>query len=211
MIKSVAIPTSLYWASDKYYFGIQLFLTKPCNLIFSGIRNKLLESEDHVCPSCDSMDVSPDGLIANQMLRRAVTSFQNETGYSKIAKITAARMQQAQQAQQARAEAQAAAAQAAKLAPVVPRGPSVLDYKPPPRAVEPASSAAPASYAPAQTSEFSTPKADRRPSIPEPPTPTMDEPIRNLGHQQSSPELPPPHSSYHSYDNTGDRVNTYII
>ena len=57
----------------------------------TGIRNKLLETEDHICPSCDSIDVSPDGLIINQMLRRAVTNFKNESGYTKQAEIQAAK------------------------------------------------------------------------------------------------------------------------
>ncbi|ESO87145.1 hypothetical protein LOTGIDRAFT_66922, partial [Lottia gigantea] len=36
------------------------------------IRNKLLETEDHECPSCHEQDVSPDRLIANRQMRRAI-------------------------------------------------------------------------------------------------------------------------------------------
>lgn len=150
--------------------------------MIAGIRDKLLESDDHVCPSCDSMDVSPDGLIANQMLRRAVTNFQNETGYVNI-----------KQAQAKAAEAAKAAAAATKVlnkiqsAPVVPRGPSVLDYKPPKTSTPPDSQQAPTnlqtqpkiSSAQEQITLTITPQ---KTSIPvsvkqEPPTPTQDEPV----------------------------------
>ena len=53
---------------------------------FSGIRNHLLESEDHECPHCHETDVSPDKLIANKHLRSAVRNFTNDTGYTKIPK-----------------------------------------------------------------------------------------------------------------------------
>lgn len=36
----------------------------------SGIRTALLDSEDHVCPTCGQSDVSPDTLIANKFLRQ---------------------------------------------------------------------------------------------------------------------------------------------
>ncbi|XP_072298720.1 uncharacterized protein [Eucyclogobius newberryi] len=42
------------------------------------IRSALLDSEDHVCPTCDQSDVSPDALIANKFLRQAVNNFTKE-------------------------------------------------------------------------------------------------------------------------------------
>ncbi|NXQ85776.1 RBBP6 ligase, partial [Nyctibius grandis] len=36
------------------------------------IRTALLESEEHTCPTCHQIDVSPDTLIANKFLRQVV-------------------------------------------------------------------------------------------------------------------------------------------
>ncbi|XP_056676824.1 E3 ubiquitin-protein ligase RBBP6-like [Monodelphis domestica] len=47
------------------------------------IRTALLESDGHTCPTCHQNDVSPDALIANKCLRRAIENFQNKTGYTK--------------------------------------------------------------------------------------------------------------------------------
>ncbi|XP_037834715.1 E3 ubiquitin-protein ligase RBBP6 isoform X3 [Kryptolebias marmoratus] len=47
------------------------------------IRTALLDSEDHVCPTCSQSDVSPDALIANKFLRQAVNNFKKERGGSK--------------------------------------------------------------------------------------------------------------------------------
>ncbi|XP_075620846.1 E3 ubiquitin-protein ligase RBBP6-like [Balearica regulorum gibbericeps] len=47
------------------------------------IRTALLESEEHTCPTCHQTDVSPDALIANKSLRKAVNNFRNGTGYTK--------------------------------------------------------------------------------------------------------------------------------
>ncbi|KAM4535438.1 uncharacterized protein V3H82_025203 [Fundulus diaphanus] len=47
------------------------------------IRTTLLESENHVCPTCGQSDVSPDTLIANKFLRQAVNNFKIEQGCSK--------------------------------------------------------------------------------------------------------------------------------
>ena len=52
-------------------------------LLVTGIRETLLDTEDHVCPSCKESSISPDGLIANKFLRTAVNNFLNETGYTK--------------------------------------------------------------------------------------------------------------------------------
>ncbi|WAQ95572.1 RBBP6-like protein [Mya arenaria] len=123
----------------------------------------LLESDDHICPSCDSMNVSPDGLIANQMLRRAVTNFQNETGYTKIAQKTAAIQAKVEEA----AKAAAAAAPVLQKQSVVPRGPSV-------------------SVTPSKP-----PMESGLPS--EPPTPTMDEPVRSVSGYQPPSQPPAQH------------------
>ncbi|KAM9784200.1 uncharacterized protein ACBT44_021520 isoform 1-T1 [Syngnathus typhle] len=42
------------------------------------IRTTLLDSEGHVCPTCNQSDVSPDTLIANKFLRQAVNNFKKE-------------------------------------------------------------------------------------------------------------------------------------
>ncbi|XP_060946732.1 E3 ubiquitin-protein ligase RBBP6-like, partial [Limanda limanda] len=47
------------------------------------IRTTLLDSEEHVCPTCSQSDVSPDTLIANKFLRQAVNNFKKEQGQSK--------------------------------------------------------------------------------------------------------------------------------
>lgn len=39
----------------------------------TGIRTSLLESEEHVCPTCNQSEVSPDALIANKFLRQVRT------------------------------------------------------------------------------------------------------------------------------------------
>ncbi|XP_040918545.1 E3 ubiquitin-protein ligase RBBP6 isoform X2 [Toxotes jaculatrix] len=47
------------------------------------IRTTLLDSEEHVCPTCSQSNVSPDTLIANKFLRQAVNNFKKERGYTK--------------------------------------------------------------------------------------------------------------------------------
>ncbi|XP_049653234.1 E3 ubiquitin-protein ligase RBBP6-like [Accipiter gentilis] len=47
------------------------------------IRTALLESEEHRCPECHQTGVSPDALVANKCLRRAVSNFKNGAGYRK--------------------------------------------------------------------------------------------------------------------------------
>ncbi|XP_061702279.1 E3 ubiquitin-protein ligase RBBP6 isoform X2 [Syngnathoides biaculeatus] len=44
------------------------------------IRTALLDSEGHICPTCNQADVSPDTLIANKFLRQAVNNFKKEKG-----------------------------------------------------------------------------------------------------------------------------------
>lgn len=46
----------------------------------------LLESDNHECPECHETDVSPDTLIPNRYLRRAVMNFKNQTGYTRVKK-----------------------------------------------------------------------------------------------------------------------------
>ena len=45
-----------------------------------------MESEDHMCPQCKEVGVSPDSLIPNTYLRKLVINFENETGYIKPAR-----------------------------------------------------------------------------------------------------------------------------
>ncbi|KAH0515095.1 E3 ubiquitin-protein ligase RBBP6 [Microtus ochrogaster] len=47
------------------------------------IRTALLESDEHTCPACHQDSVSPDALVANKFLRKAVNNFKNKTGYAK--------------------------------------------------------------------------------------------------------------------------------
>nr|XP_026689737.1 E3 ubiquitin-protein ligase RBBP6 [Ciona intestinalis] len=47
------------------------------------IRNALLDSDDHQCPTCHKQNISPDSLIANKFLRQAVNKFKNDTGIAK--------------------------------------------------------------------------------------------------------------------------------
>jgi len=57
--------------------------------MFPGIRQALMESPDHSCPSCETPGQSPDVLIPNKYLRAMVTSFVNETSYVSTKKSTA--------------------------------------------------------------------------------------------------------------------------
>ncbi|XP_032392378.1 E3 ubiquitin-protein ligase RBBP6 [Etheostoma spectabile] len=47
------------------------------------IRTALLDSEEHICPTCSQSDVSPDTLIANKFLRQAVDNFKKERSFTK--------------------------------------------------------------------------------------------------------------------------------
>ncbi|XP_069566073.1 E3 ubiquitin-protein ligase RBBP6-like isoform X1 [Brachyistius frenatus] len=47
------------------------------------IRSALLDSENHVCPTCSQSEVSPDTLIANKFLRQAVNNFKKERDHTK--------------------------------------------------------------------------------------------------------------------------------
>ncbi|KAF7220843.1 E3 ubiquitin-protein ligase RBBP6 isoform X2 [Nothobranchius furzeri] len=47
------------------------------------IRSALLDSEDHVCPTCGQSEVSPDTLVANKFLRQAVVHFKNGQSFAK--------------------------------------------------------------------------------------------------------------------------------
>ncbi|CAG5131920.1 unnamed protein product [Candidula unifasciata] len=50
------------------------------------LREVLLESDDHMCPSCKETNVSPDKIVPNRSTRLAVTNFLNDTGYTKVKK-----------------------------------------------------------------------------------------------------------------------------
>ncbi|KAK3583584.1 hypothetical protein CHS0354_039402 [Potamilus streckersoni] len=55
----------------------------PCcgnNYCDECIRNALLETEEHICPTCGESEISPDRLISNRFLRTAISNFYNETG-----------------------------------------------------------------------------------------------------------------------------------
>ena len=73
-----------------------MFLTRDGKCVTTttaaGVRTKLVDSEDHVCPmdGCGETGISPDSLIPNKFLRTAVTNFLNETGYTKAKKLMAA-------------------------------------------------------------------------------------------------------------------------
>lgn len=41
--------------------------------MYVGIRNSLLETDDHTCPICNEQDVSPNSLVPNQQLRKVST------------------------------------------------------------------------------------------------------------------------------------------
>ncbi len=48
--------------------------------MFTGIRNALLETEEHICPTCGKSEISPDSLIPNRVLRTSISGFHNGTG-----------------------------------------------------------------------------------------------------------------------------------
>lgn len=52
--------------------------------VSTGLREILLESDDHMCPSCKETNVSPDKIVPNRSMRLAVTNFLNDTGYTKV-------------------------------------------------------------------------------------------------------------------------------
>ncbi|GFQ67038.1 e3 ubiquitin-protein ligase RBBP6 [Trichonephila clavata] len=52
------------------------------------IRQVLLESDNHECPVCHEIGVSPNTLIPNRFLRTAVLNYKNETGYTRIKRAT---------------------------------------------------------------------------------------------------------------------------
>ncbi|XP_045525591.1 E3 ubiquitin-protein ligase RBBP6 isoform X1 [Pieris brassicae] len=65
------------------------------------IRGALLESEDHECPDCREKEIAPTTLIPNRFLRNSVSSFRNQTGYSRRAPHRPSAAQPAQQKEQA--------------------------------------------------------------------------------------------------------------
>ena len=69
---------------------INKYLSLIADVMFPGIRNALMESPDHQCPSCETPGQSPDVLIPNKYLRAMVTSFINETGYISTKKSASA-------------------------------------------------------------------------------------------------------------------------
>ena len=69
----------------------RLEILNSCYVLGTGVRSKLMDSEDHMCPmdGCHETGISPDSLIPNKFLRTAVTNFLNETGYTKAKKLMA--------------------------------------------------------------------------------------------------------------------------
>lgn len=47
--------------------------------LFTGIRTKLIESEQHECPSCHAVNQSPDSLLPNRYLRNLVLRFKSNS------------------------------------------------------------------------------------------------------------------------------------
>ena len=68
-------------------YALQMVMWEPSDgtalllCVMVGIRTALMESPEHMCPSCETPDQSPDVLIPNKYLRAMVTSFVNETSY----------------------------------------------------------------------------------------------------------------------------------
>lgn len=61
----------------------------PTNVAFLhlGVRTALLESDQHECPTCHEVDISPDTLIPSRKLRKDVIKYKNDTGYSPTKKV----------------------------------------------------------------------------------------------------------------------------
>ena len=78
-----------------------------------------MDSEEHECPSCHELDVSPDKLISNNLLRQAVINYLNQTGYTKM-KGEMTQMQQQQQQQQRMQQNQLQMQQKTSNAPQIP-------------------------------------------------------------------------------------------
>jgi len=51
-----------------------------------GIRETLTDDEDHICPKCDEIDVSPDQLLPDVVLRQAIISFNSKTSVGVVRK-----------------------------------------------------------------------------------------------------------------------------
>lgn len=67
------------------YISIQkkLWIFKLIKKFVTGIRTVLLESENHQCPDCKEIGISPDTMIPNRYLRKSVDNFRNTTGYQR--------------------------------------------------------------------------------------------------------------------------------
>ena len=97
-VMNVSKDRTFYWLCHKYrsyifnfYSTIYYPFTFVCYIIL-GVREALLDTDDHTCPSCKESNISPDSLIANKFLRTHVKNFQNETtqtGYKKRGTATA--------------------------------------------------------------------------------------------------------------------------
>ena len=111
--------------------------------MISGVRTQLLETEDHVCPTCGTPDVSPDSLIPNQSLRKAANTFQNDSSKQQMPAHAQPSVSVSLKSSQSSRPAAPTITVPASRPAVVPRGPSVLDYKPPPKPPTPPVAAVP--------------------------------------------------------------------
>lgn len=71
------------WDTCDYVFHF-LYLLLVLGLLFSGIRNYLLEN-DQECPSCGTENVSPDSLVINKQLRQVRTRTWTELSFPSLA------------------------------------------------------------------------------------------------------------------------------
>ena len=70
------------------YLVLYVYRKSFVMVTIAGIRNALLESEEHQCPACGKNDVSPNSIIQNNALRSAVLAFSNNSGYSKARRLS---------------------------------------------------------------------------------------------------------------------------
>lgn len=82
MVNAAIVPCCGYSFCDNCEFRLSLECqTTPTGWshikpVFSGIRTVLLESEEHICVACQET-VSPDSIVPNLALRRAVANYES--------------------------------------------------------------------------------------------------------------------------------------
>ncbi|XP_054281727.1 E3 ubiquitin-protein ligase RBBP6-like isoform X1 [Macrosteles quadrilineatus] len=70
-----------------------------CSFCDECIRTVLLESENHKCPDCGEIGISPDTMIPNRYLRKSVDTWLNKTGYQRSQPVRALEPPQGQSIQ----------------------------------------------------------------------------------------------------------------